>query len=385
MLKRIGKIVGASSLVALLLLSVGCSNSSISENIFINNDIATDDKKDDVLVEENLIEKTEEAALKNESKKLLEAEIHFIDVGNADAILIKQEGANVLIDGGNNQDEKTVVDYLKKEGVNELEYIIATHPHADHIGGLDNVIRNIKVNHVLVSNGSADTKTYRDFILALSEKGITPSVPLKNAIFNLTENSYIKILSCANVEDPNNQSIVALYVNGEDKVLFTGDAEEEIIAQINEDIDLLKTSHHGSYNGTTKSFLEKITPSFAVITVGKDNSYGHPHKSTMELLKSFNIPVFRTDEGGTIIFKSSGTGLSTECNPNSYLEGKSQEKETTNADSINVDNNSETVYWTPNGSVYHKTKGCSSLSNSKTILSGTTTESGKSRGCKNCY
>ena len=244
MLKRIGKIVGASSLVALLLLSVGCSNSPISENIFINNDIATDDKKDDVLVEENLIEKTEEAALKNESKKLLEAEIHFIDVGNADAILIKQEGANVLIDGGNNQDEKTVVDYLKKEGVNELEYIIATHPHADHIGGLDNVIRNIKVNHVLVSNGSADTKTYRDFILALSEKGMTPSVPLKNAIFNLTENSYIKILSCANVEDPNNQSIVALYVNGEDKVLFTGDAEEEIIAQINEDIDLLKTNHH---------------------------------------------------------------------------------------------------------------------------------------------
>ncbi|RDY23800.1 MBL fold metallo-hydrolase [Romboutsia maritimum] len=251
-----------------------------------------------------------------------EAELHFINTGNSDAILIKQGNKAALIDGGDNDDEGRVVSYLKDNGVSELEYVFATHPHADHIGGLDAVVNSIAVKNVYVSNGDADNKTYSDFINAMANKGLYPSVPLLNSEFELGTSTF-KVLSVANEKDLNNNSIVLLYTNGKDKVLLMGDAEAEIESKINPGkVDLIKIGHHGSHSGSTLSFINKISPKYAVILVGENNKYGHPHIETMDTLKSNNIEVHRSDECGNIIFKSTGNGLAVNCKKGDYKPGK---------------------------------------------------------------
>lgn len=327
-----------------------------------------------------------------------EAKIHFINTGNSDAILIMKDNKAALIDGGDNDDENLVVSYLKSQGIKELEYIFATHPHADHIGGLDAVIDNIKVKNLYVSNGDADTKSYRDFILSASNKGLSPSVPLLNSEFKLSDSTF-KVLSVANSEDPNNNSIVLLYTNGNDKILFTGDAEAEIEKNINPgDIDLLKVGHHGSYSSTTREFIEKITPEYAVILAGNDNKYGHPHVETVELLKEKQIEVHRSDECGDIIFVSSGNGINTSCEAGSYNPGVNSKGNKNNnnkyvsydtnissseniKDTNGLNNNSEIVYWSKNGKKYHSNPTCSGMKNA---VSGTIGES-KRTPCSICY
>ena len=320
-----------------------------------------------------------------ESSNKTQSEIHFIDTGNSDAILIKQGNSAALIDGGDNDDEGKVVEYLKKSGIEELDYIFATHPHADHIGGLDAVINSIPVKNVYVSNGDANTKTYRDFIKAISNKGLYPSVPLLNSEFKL-ESSKFKVLSVANTDDLNNNSIVLEYINGKDKILLMGDAEAEIESKINvEDVDLLKVGHHGSHSSTTKNFLEKASPEYAVIMVGKDNRYGHPHKETMEKLKQNNIEVHRSDECGNIVVVSTGNGLKVDCKKGSYKSGSEKGYLVNTKKYKNNDFKKEIVYWTPNGSSYHTTSKCSGLRKSKNILSGTIKDSGKFDPCNICH
>ena len=251
-----------------------------------------------------------------------EAQLHFIDTGNSDAILIRQGGKAALIDGGDNDDEYRVVNYLKDIGVKELEYVIATHPDADHIGGLDAVINSIPVKNVYVSNGDANTKTYSDFINAMANKKLYPSVPLLGAKFYLGTSKF-KVLSAANLKDPNNNSIVLEYINGNDKILLMGDAGSEIERILNvDDVDLIKIGHHGSNTSSEINFIKKINPEYAVITVGKDNKYGHPNKETMQTLKNENIEVHRSDECGNILFKSTGNGLITNCDKGSYNYGR---------------------------------------------------------------
>lgn len=322
-----------------------------------------------------------------------ESELHFIDTGNSDAILIKNNNKFALIDGGDNDDEERVVSYLKDQGVKELEYIFATHPHADHIGGLDAVVNDIPVKNVYVSNGDSDSKTYSDFIYAMANKGLSPSVPLLNSEFKLGSGKF-KVISAANEKDPNNNSLVLEYVNGNDKVLLMGDAEEKIERELNvSDVDLLKVGHHGSRSSSSSSFIDKINPKYAVILVGANNKYGHPHKETMDTLASKNIEIHRSDECGHIVFKSSGNGLSVDCKVSAYTPSINTNSENTN---IKPDKNStittivedntkgDIVYWTSNGKSYHSTKFCPTLSRSKTINSGTQAESGKYDPCDRC-
>ncbi|MGL4571363.1 MAG: ComEC/Rec2 family competence protein [Clostridium sp.] len=258
---------------------------------------------------------------KSKSEDLLsESKVHFINTGNSDAILITGS-KNILIDGGDNDDEKSLVKYIKDQGVKSLDYMIATHPHADHIGALDAVLKAFKVNNLLVANGSSTSDTYTDFINAAANKKVSPSVPLEGRKFELNYNSYIQIFNTNGGSDANEESLVALYVNGNDKFLFTGDAEKgtekEILSKMI-DVDVLKVSHHGSRTSTTSEFLNKVNPEYAVLTVGKDNKYNHPHKETMDKLKNKNIKVHRTDECGNVIFTSTGSGVKTDCSSGSY-------------------------------------------------------------------
>nr|WP_317331853.1 ComEC/Rec2 family competence protein [uncultured Romboutsia sp.] len=333
------------------------------------------------------------------------AEIHFIDTGNSDAILIIKDNKAALIDGGDNDDEALVSSYIKKQGISELEYVFATHPHADHIGGLDKVAKDIKINNLYVSNGDSDTKTYRDFINASASKGLYPSVPLLGSKFDLSGSTF-EVISVANTDDPNNNSIVLLYTNGNDKILLMGDAEKEIEQKLNVgDVDLLKVGHHGSHSSSSKPFINKVNPEYAVILVGENNKYGHPHKETMETLKEKGIEVHRSDECKDIIFTSTGNGLQVDCKEGSYNIGaNSKYNKTENIvktesntssvqnegmgsdnnqnESISIENNkSDVVYWTKSGKKYHSDPNCSGM---KSPISGTIKESQRT-SCSKCY
>ncbi|KPI53742.1 metallo-beta-lactamase [Clostridioides difficile] len=331
--------------------------------------------------------------------------IHFINTGNSDAILIQDGKTFTLIDGGDNDDENLMVDYLNNQGVKDIKYLIATHSHADHLGGLDSVIKNFNIENVFVSNGSAETKSYRDFINALANKDLSPSVPLENNKFYL-EDSYFEVLNTNGGDTTNEQSLVLVYTNGNDKVLFTGDAEEgtekEILPKLDK-VDLLKVAHHGSRSSSSQAFLDKVDPEYAVLLVGKGNSYGHPHQETMNKLEKMGVKVHRSDECSDIIFESTGDGVFTSCKDGSYNRGVREDRNygksnnnTTKTDSSqnessnkeqNTSNSAsaEVVYFTPKGKSYHSTKNCSGLSRSKKILSGTITESKKNDPCDICY
>ncbi|MDR1773715.1 MAG: MBL fold metallo-hydrolase [Clostridioides sp.] len=282
------------------------SENSVDKNTNTQNEIAVSNN-------ENTISANSQDETKNNSKNVF---VYFLNTGNSDSILIDDNGTFMLIDGGDNDDENLVVNFLKKHNVTKLKYLIATHNHADHLGGLDAVVKNIPVETTFVSNGSASSKTYRDFINALASKDLTPAVPLENNKFYLN-NSYFEVFNTNGGNSTNNESLVLLYTNGNDKMLFTGDAEaeteNEILNKLPQNIDLLKVGHHGSRTSTTSQFLNKLNPKYAVILCGKDNSYHHPHKETMDKLKAKGIEVHRSDECGDIVFESTGNGLKSDC------------------------------------------------------------------------
>ena len=215
------------------------------------------------------------------------------------------------------------------------------------------------------------------------------------------------MLSVANTNDPNNNSIVLLYTNGNDKILLMGDAEKEIEQKLNiRDVDLLKVGHHGSHSSSSKPFIDKINPEYAVILVGEDNKYGHPHKETMDTFKEKSIETHRSDECGDIIFTSTGNGLEVDCKKGSYNTGANSKynktentvKTESNTSSIqneninsynnnsneseNIENNkSDVVYWTKSGKKYHSDPNCSGM---KSPISGTIKESQRTP-CIKCY
>ncbi len=348
------------------------------------------------LKDTNYSEKMPNETTQEEIESTGESEIHFIDTGNSDAILITSNGKAMLVDGGDNDDETLVVNYIKSKGITELEYVIATHPHADHVGGLDAVVSELNVKTVFVANGDSDTKTYRDFIEAAINRGLSPSVPLEDKKF-LLGNAYFTVLNTNGGNDTNNQSLVVEYVNGEDKILLMGDAEkeveEEILSKVSK-VDLLKVGHHGSRSSTSQAFFDKVSPKYAVITCGVNNKYGHPHQETVSKLTE--VEVHRTDECGHIVFVSTGKGIETACEEGSLTSGGKSVKPTALSDDLPNDTTSpvveqipssstQVVYWTLKGKSYHVTKECPALSRSKGIYSGTIAESGKDAPCDQCY
>lgn len=281
-----------------------------------------------------------------------EGKIHFINTGNSDAILIENNSQFALIDTGDTDDDDKLKSYLQRQGVKRLEYLVLTHYHADHIGGADTVITDFEVGATLVPNGDADTKVYRDYITALSNKGLQPSVPLESSIFNLGSATLTFYNTAGGNSNENNNSLVVLYENGEDRALFTGDAEAEVESKLSVgDIELLKVGHHGSKTSSSISFINQLQPEYAVILTGQPNQYGHPHEETLSLFESKGIPVYRTDEQGDIVFTSTCHGFETELSPGSYTPGQSSSNSITSDSSPNPSSSSSTHYKddNPNG------------------------------------
>lgn len=245
--------------------------------------------------------------------------VDYIDVGQGDAELLRSNGKSMLIDTGTPESGTAIRLFLKKHNVDKLDYLVLTHPDADHIGGAASVITNVTIGTVLMPDCAKDNKTYDGVIDALSYKSITPHIPDSGEAFSFGSCD-VKILGPARrYDDANNNSISLKVTCGDTGFIFIGDAEEEELADItamfgNElDSDVYKVGHHGSYNSSTQEFLEKVTPKYSVISCEEGNSYGHPHSETLTRLRSLHSHVLRTDLQGTITISSDGKTIS--CDP----------------------------------------------------------------------
>lgn len=239
--------------------------------------------------------------------------VSFIDVGQADSVLIRNGNYNMLIDAGNNEDGEKLVNYFKSLGIEEFTYVFATHPHEDHIGGMDDIINNFKIDNYYMSNKLSTTKTFMDVLDALDGRNLKYTVPNKGDMLKLGDANIKVIYPGDDKSNINDSSIVLKITYGKNSFLLTGDATSNVERKIyNEDIksDVLKVAHHGSSYSSTDVFLDKVKPYYAVISVGKNNIYNHPSNKTLEKLNKRNIKAYRTDLDGTIVFISDGDNLS---------------------------------------------------------------------------
>ncbi|APC79834.1 TPA: ComEC/Rec2 family competence protein [Clostridium botulinum] len=252
----------------------------------------------------------------NTSNKSNELKVHYIDVGQGDSILVQTKDKNILIDAGTRKSSDSLISYLKKQHIKKLDYVIATHPHEDHIGGMPKVIEEFEISNFYAPKKTANTKIFKDMILQLKKKNLKINVAKKGISLDLSNNSSLDFLAPVkdNYENTNDSSAVVKLTHGNTKFLFTGDAEktsEKDILNSNEDLssNVLKVGHHGSHSSSSKEFLDKINPKIAIISCGKNNDYGHPHKETMKELKKRNIEVYRTDIDGNIVLTSDGENI----------------------------------------------------------------------------
>lgn len=241
--------------------------------------------------------------------------VYYLNVGQGDSILIQVNNKNLLIDSGPKLEKKKLFEYLSKINIDKLDYIIATHPHEDHIGNMSNIVDNYNVLNFYAPKIQTTTKNFEQMIDSLKSKNLKINVIKKETpSINLGKNTKVTVFSPAKdtYEDLNNYSPIIKIQYGQTSFLFTGDAQKDIEKEIitsDEDVsaDVLKVGHHGSSTSTSKEFLNKVHPSIGVISVGSDNSYNHPNLDTLQRLKDSNVKIYRTDKDGTIILSSDGS------------------------------------------------------------------------------
>ena len=240
-----------------------------------------------------------------------ELKIHFIDVGQADAALVQCDGHNMLIDGGNVEDSNLMYTYLNKQGVTHLDYVIGTHAHEDHIGGLAGALHYASVDTVYCPVTSYSSQAFENFSKAVSAHGAEITVPSVDHSFSLGD-AYVQILAVNTGEDTNNTSIVLRIDYGSTGFLFTGDAEspleqDMLDREVKLKATVLKVGHHGAATSSSYQFLRSVMPEYAVISVGKANTYGHPEEEVLSRLRDADTKLYRTDMQGDIICISDGS------------------------------------------------------------------------------
>lgn len=327
--------------------------------------------------------------------------VSYIDVGQADSILIQTPGEkNILIDAGNNGDANTITGYLKSKNISKLDFVIATHSHEDHIGSLDTVIKTFDIGQIVMPKETSNTQTFRDVITAITEKGLKPIEAKAGVKLDFGSELYAELLApnSSGYEDINDYSAVLRLIYGKNSFLFTGDAETQselemlrLGSQIKADV--LKVGHHGSKTSSTLAFIKQVAPKYAIISVGKDNSYGHPTSDALERLNGVGATIFRTDESGTIVCESDGETITFKTlgssvqprapssvpvvvspSPSSNIVTKSSSSPSQS------NNQGVTVYGTRTGAKYHA-DGCRYLSKSKIPM---TINDAKSSGLSPC-
>lgn len=249
-------------------------------------------------------------------------EVHFIDVGQGDATLIRQGEHAMLIDAGDNSKGTAVQSYLQSQKIEKLDYVIGTHPDSDHIGGMDVILYKFDWDMVMMPELEKDTRTYEDVVKVIQDKNKKITVPVPGETYSLGEAEFT-IVCPQKAEygaNSNNYSIGLRLTFGENSFLFTGDAEEASEEDMLESgmelsADVFKAAHHGSDTANTEEFLKAVQPKTVVISCGEGNSYGHPRAAVMNELRQMRIEVYRTDEQGTIVAYCDGEGITWNCSP----------------------------------------------------------------------
>ena len=243
--------------------------------------------------------------------------VHFIDVGQADCALLESGGEYMLIDGGNREDGRLVISYLEQQGVEELAAVVCTHAHEDHVGGLPSVLAVYPTHAVYAPTRTYASMVFDDFVYYADQQRLEITIPSPGDSWTLGETSVTVLGPVQSYADPNDTSIILRVEYGDTSFLFTGDmetsAENDMLdywgSRMSWETDVLKVGHHGSDTSTGYRFLNEVSPDYAVISVGKGNSYGHPADSTMKRLEQYTSSIYRTDLSSTVSVYSDGEKL----------------------------------------------------------------------------
>lgn len=307
-----------------------------------------------------------------------ELQVHFIDVGQGDSTLIRCGNEAMLIDAGDNDKGTTLQLYLQKQGVEALTYVIGTHPDSDHIGGLDVILTKFDCATVILPETASDTAAYRDVADALAYRNYQNTPPLAGDSYRLGDAEFTIIAPNGEYDNDNNSSVGIRLVHGNNSFLFTGDAEAEAEADILQNgidirADVLHAGHHGSATSGSRDFVSRVAPTYAVISCGRDNPYGHPHEQTLDTLREFNIQVFRTDEQGSIVAVSDGDSITWNVEPSqTWKAGTKPESDTAHTtdtpvpfpETVIPENSTVTYVLNHNTHRFHD-PGCSSVNDIK--------------------
>lgn len=241
--------------------------------------------------------------------------VHFIDVGQGDSILLESANEYMLIDAGEIEYGPTVCQYLENNGVKSLNYVVATHPHSDHCGGLTEVINTFSCENFITVETDQQTKTWLNVLNAVSDNNVNYIDAKVGATYTLGNSTFLIMGPHSDYYDGyNNYSVVIKATCGKNSFMFTGDAEklaekEMLDYSLDLSADVLKVGHHGSTTSSGMNFLDAVSPQYAVITCGEQNDYGHPHKETVKNLNRLGITTYRTDKHGTVVATSDGNNI----------------------------------------------------------------------------
>ncbi len=394
------KILALLLALGLVIVGAGCSG-SITESA-LETPAVTEQTENQTAAEDGAGSTAEPARTIDDIVEPMydDMKVHFLDVGQGDSIFVElPNGQAMLIDAGNSHNGSDIVSYIKNLQYSSIDFVIATHPHADHIGGMAQVLNSFDVGAVYMPKKEHTSRTFENLLDTIEAKNIALHSAKAGVVITMA--GKLKTEFLAPIGDGytnlNNWSAVLKIAYGETEFLFTGDAEHEVETELLSSgkplqADVIKVGHHGSHTASGENFIKAVSPSYAVISCGQGNSYGHPHSEVLAVFQGQNINVYRTDEVGTIVITAdSHEKITVDKKASEIKENAPPQK--TQAPAVqapiekeaeqNTQNIGAQVFKTRTGECYHRS-GCSSLSKSKIPTTVSEAKSEGLRPCKRC-